>query len=150
MHYVIPLLDKIGRGAFMFYMFFVLASFVVAVAYQVGGAEPPSVAKQYGNFPEIRPTATLGNQTYDVAVQYVQTTQAVTFLSLQAVVQALTYILNAVVNMGGFLASLAHALLDGTPLHGPAVAAAAVFGYGIQAAAWIWIITSVTSLLRGG
>jgi CBS domain containing-hemolysin-like protein len=150
MPYVIPVLDKIGRGAFMFYMFFVLVSFIIAVAYQVGGVEPPDVAKQYGKLPEVKPTATLVNQTYDVAVQYVQTTQTVTFLSLQAVMQALAYILNAVVNMGGFLASLAHALFNGTPLHGPIVAAAAAFGFAIQAAAWIWIITSVASLLRGG
>jgi hypothetical protein len=147
---VIPVLDRIGRAAFMFYMFFVVVSFIVAVAYQVGGAEPPDVAEQYGKLPEIRPTATLGNQTYDVAVQYVQTTQTVTFLSLQAVVQTLSYILNAVVNMGGFFASLAHVLFSDTPLHGPAVAMAATLGYAIQALAWMWIISSVTSLLRGG
>jgi hypothetical protein len=147
---MVPILDRVGRAAFMFYMFFVLVSFVVAVAYQVGGAEPPSVAQQYGRLPEIKPTATLGNQTYDAVVQYVQTTQTVTFLSLQAVVQTLSYILNAVVNMGGFFASLAHALLSGTPLHGPAVAAAAAIGYAIQGLAWMWIITSIASFLRGG
>jgi hypothetical protein len=147
---MIPLLDRIGKGAFMFYMFFVLTSFVVAVAYQISGMEPPDVAKQYGRLPEVKPTAAVSNQTYDVALQYVQTTQTVTFLSLQAVVQALSYIINAVVNMGGFLASLAHAIFNGTPLHGPVVAAAAVFGYAIQAAAWIWIISSAASLLRGG
>jgi hypothetical protein len=143
-------LDKIGRGAFMFYMFFVVVSFIVVAAYQVAGAEPPDVAKQHGRLPEVKPSATLGNQTYDAVVQYVQTTQTVTFLSLQAVVQALSYVLNAVVNMGGFFASLAHALLNGTPLHGPAVAFAAVVGYAIQALAWMWIITSVASFLRGG
>jgi len=147
---MVPVLDRIGKGAFMFYMFFVVVSFIVAVAYQVAGAEPPDITEQYGKLPEIKPTATLGNQTYDVAVQYVQTTQTVTFLSLQAVVQTLSYILNAVVNMGGFLASLAHVLFGDTPLHGPAVAFAAVVGYAIQAAAWIWIISSITSLIRGG
>jgi len=146
---MIPVLDRIGKGAFMFYLFFVVVSFVVAVAYQVAGAEPPDIAKQYGKLPEIKPSATLGNQTYDVAVQYVQTTQTVTFLSLQAIAQTLTYILNAVVNMGGFFASLAHALLNGTPLHGPAVAMAATLGYAVQALAWMWIISSITSLLRG-
>jgi len=147
---MIPVLDRIGRGAFMFYMFFVVVSFVVAVAYQVAGAEPPSIAKQYGKLPDIKPSATLGNQTYDVAVQYVQTTQTVTFLSLQAVAQTLMYVLNAVVNMGGFFASLAHALFSGTPLHGPAVAMATAIGYAVQALAWMWIISSITSLLRGG
>jgi len=147
---VIPVLDKIGRAAFIFYMFFVVVSFIVAVAYQVGGAEPPDLARQYGRLPEVKPAATLGNQTYDVVVQYVQTTQTVTFLSLQAIAQALSYVLSAVVNMGGFFASLAHALFNGTPLHGPAVAFAAVVGYAIQGAAWMWIISSVASLLRGG
>ncbi len=134
----------------MFYMFFVVVSFIVAVAYQAGGAEPPDISKQYGKLPDIKPSATLGNQTYDVVVQYVQTTQTVTFLSLQAIAQTLSYILNAVVNMGGFFASLAHALFNGTPLHGPAVAAAAAIGYTIQALAWMWIISSIASLLRGG
>jgi len=147
---MVPVLDRIGRGAFMFYMFFVVVSFVVAVAYQVAGAEPPDIAKQYGKLPDIKPSATLGNQTYDVAVQYVQTTQTVTFLSLQAVVQALTYVLGAVVNMGGFFASLAHVLFSGTPLHGPVVAFAAAVGYAVQALAWMWIISSITSMLRGG
>ncbi len=147
---MVPILDRVGRAAFMFYMFFILVSFIVAVAYQVGGAEPPDITKQYGKLPDVKATATLGNQTYDVAVQYVQTTQTVTFLSLQAVVQALSYILNAVVNMGGFFATLAHALLDGTPLHGPAVAAAAIIGYAIQGLAWMWIIASITSFIRGG
>jgi hypothetical protein len=147
---MIPVLDRIGRGAFMFYMSFVVVSFVVAVAYQVGGAEPPDIAKQYGKLPDIKPSATLGNQTYDVAVQYVQTTQTVTFLSLQAIAQTLTYVLGAVVNMGGFFASLAHALFSGTPLYGPAVAFAATVGYAIQALAWMWIISSITSFLRGG
>jgi hypothetical protein len=147
---MIPVLDKIGRGAFMFYMFFVVVSFVVAVAYQVAGAEPPDIAKQYGKLPDIKPSATLANQTYDVAVQYVQTTQTVTFLSLQAIAQTLTYVLGAVVNMGGFFASLAHALFNGTPLYGPAVALAAIIGYAAQALAWMWIISSITSLLRGG
>jgi hypothetical protein len=146
---MVPVLDKIGKGAFMFYMSFVLVSFIVAVAYQAGGAEPPDVVKQHAKLPEVKPTAAVGNETYDAVVKYIQTTQTVTFLSLQAVVQALTYILNAVVNMGGFFASLAHVLLDGTPLHGPAVTAAAVFGYTIQALAWMWIILSVASLLRG-
>jgi len=147
---MVPVLDKIGRGAFMFYMFFVVVSFIVAVAYQVSGAEPPDIAKQYGKLPQINPSTTLGNQTYDVAVQYVQTTQTVTFLSLQAIAQALTYILGAVVNMGGFFASLAHALFNGTPLYGPAVVAAAAIGYAIQGLAWMWIISSITSFLRGG
>jgi hypothetical protein len=147
---MIPVLDKIGRGAFMFYMFFVVVSFVVAVAYQVAGAEPPDIAKQYGKLPDIKPSATLGNQTYDVAVQYVQTTQSVTFLSLQAVAQTLIYVLNAVVNMGGFFASLAHALFNGTPLHGPAVVFAATVGYAVQGLAWMWIISSISSLIRGG
>jgi hypothetical protein len=147
---MIPILDRIGRAAFMFYMFFVVVSFIVAAAYQVAGAEPPDIAKQHGKLPEVKPSATLGDQTYDAVVQYIQTTQTVTFLSLQAVVQALSYILNAVVNMGGFFASLAHALFSGTPLHGPAVALAATLGYTIQALAWMWIISSVASLLRGG
>ena len=147
---MIPVLDRIGRGAFMFYLFFVVVSFVVAVAYQVAGAEPPDIAKQYGKLPDIKPSATLGNQTYDVAVQYVQTTQTVAFLSLQAVAQTLQYVLNAVVNMGGFFASLAHALFNGTPLHGPAVAFAATVGYAVQALAWMWIISSIASLVRGG
>ena len=134
----------------MFYLFFVVVSFVVAVAYQVAGAEPPDIAKQYGKLPNIKPSATLGNQTYDVAVQYVQTTQTVTFLSLQAVAQTLQYVLNAVVNMGGFFASLAHVLFSGTPLHGPAVAFAAAVGYAVQALAWMWIISSIASLIRGG
>lgn len=134
----------------MFYLFFVVVSFVVAVAYQVAGAEPPDIAKQYGKLPDIKPSATLGNQTYDVAVQYVQTTQTVAFLSLQAVAQTLQYVLNAVVNMGGFFASLAHALFNGTPLHGPAVAFAATVGYAVQALAWMWIISSIASLVRGG
>jgi hypothetical protein len=131
-------------------MFFVVVSFVVAVAYQVAGAEPPDIAKQYGKLPDIKPSATLGNQTYDVAVQYVQTTQSVTFLSLQAVAQTLIYVLNAVVNMGGFFASLAHALFNGTPLHGPAVVFAATVGYAVQGLAWMWIISSISSLIRGG
>jgi hypothetical protein len=147
---MIPILDRIGRAAFMFYMFFVVVSFIVAAAYQVAGAEPPDIAKQHGKLPEVKPSATLGDQNYDAVVQYIQTTQTVTFLSLQAVVQALSYILNAVVNMGGFFASLAHALFSGTPLHGPAVALAATLGYTIQALAWMWIISSVASLLRGG
>jgi hypothetical protein len=147
---VIPVLDRIGRGAFMFYLFFVVVSFVVAVAYQVAGAEPPDIAKQYGKLPDIKPSATLGNQTYDVAVQYVQTTQTVAFLSLQAIAQTLQYVLSAVVNMGGFFASLAHALFNGTPLHGPAVAFAATVGYAVQALAWMWIISSIASLVRGG
>jgi hypothetical protein len=147
---MIPVLDRIGKGAFMFYMFFVVVSFIVAVAYQVAGVEPPDIAKQYGRLPDIKPTATLGNQTYDVAVQYVQTTQTVTFLSLQAVVQALTYVLNAVVNMGGFFASLAHALFNGTPLYGPVVTFAAIVGYATQVLAWMWIISSITSFLKGG
>ena len=134
----------------MLYLFFVVVSFVVAVAYQVAGAEPPDIAKQYGKLPDIKPSATLGNQTYDVAVQYVQTTQTVAFLSLQAVAQTLQYVLNAVVNMGGFFASLAHALFNGTPLHGPAVAFAATVGYAVQALAWMWIISSIASLVRGG
>lgn len=134
----------------MFYLFFVVVSFVVAVAYQVAGAEPPDIAKQYGKLPDIKPSATLGNQTYDVAVQYVQTTQTVAFLSLQAVAQTLQYVLSAVVNMGGFFASLAHALFNGTPLHGPAVAFAATVGYAVQALAWMWIISSIASLVRGG
>ena len=147
---MIPVLDKIGRGAFMFYLFFVVVSFIIAVAYQVAGAEPPDIAKQYGRLPSIKPSATLGNQTYDVVVQYVQTTQTVTFLSLQAIVQTLQYVLNAVVNMGGFFASLAHVLFNGTPLHGPAVAFAATVGYAVQALAWMWIISSIVSLIRGG
>jgi hypothetical protein len=147
---MIPILNKIGKGAFTFYMFFVVVSFVVAVAYQVAGTEPPDIAKQYGKLPDIKPSTTLGNQTYDVAVQYVQTTQTITFLSLQAIAQTLMYVLNAVVNMGGFFASLAHALFSGTPLHGPAVAFAATVGYAVQALAWMWIISSIASLLRGG
>ncbi len=147
---MIPVLDRIGRGAFMFYMFFVVVSFIVAVAYQVAGAEPPDIAKQHGKIPEVKPSATLGDQTYDVAMQYIQTTQTVTFLSLQAIAQTLTYVLNAVVNMGGFFATLAHALFNNTPLHGPAVAVAAAFGYAVQALAWMWIISSITSFLRGG
>jgi hypothetical protein len=134
----------------MFYLFFVVVSFIVAAAYQAAGAEPPDIAKQYGKLPDIKPSATLGNQTYDVAVQYVQTTQTVAFLSLQAVAQAMQYVLNAVVNMGGFLASLAHVLFSGTPLHGPAVAFAATVGYAVQALAWMWIISSITSFIRGG
>jgi hypothetical protein len=147
---MIPVLDKIGRGAFMFYMFFVLVSFIIGVAYQVGGAEPPDIAKQHGKLPQVNPSATLGNSTYDVAVKYIESTQNVMLLSFQAVAQSLSYILNAVVNMGGFFASLAHALLNGTPLHGPAVAFAAFVGYAIQGLAWMWIITSIASLLRGG
>jgi hypothetical protein len=146
---MIPVLDKIGKGAFMFYMFFVVVSFIVATAYQVAGVEPPDITKQYGKLPDIKPNATLGNQTYDVAVQYIQTTQTVTFLSLQAIAQVLTYVLGAVVNMGGFFASLAHALFNGTPLYGPAVVFAAAVGYAAQSLAWIWIISSITSLLKG-
>jgi hypothetical protein len=59
-------------------------------------------------------------------------------------------VINAVVNMGGFFASLAHVLFSGTPLHGPAVALAATIGYAIQALAWMWIISSIASFLRGG
>jgi len=147
---MIPVLEKVGRAAFMFYMFFVLVSFIVAVAYQIGGvAETPDIVRQNSNLPDIKPSATLGGQTYDAVLQYIQTTQTVTFLSLQAVMQALSYILNSMVNMGGFFASLAHALFNNTPLHGPAVAMAATFGYAIQALAWMWIISSIASLIRG-
>jgi hypothetical protein len=146
---MIPVLDKIGKAAFMFYMFFVLVSFIIGVAYQVGGAEPPDISKQHGKLPQVNPSATLGNSTYDVAVKYIESTQNVILLSFQAVTQSLSYILNAVVNMGGFFASLAHALFNGTPLHGPAVAFATVVGYAIQGLAWMWIITSIASLLRG-
>jgi len=143
-------LEKVGRAAFMFYMFFVLVSFIVAVAYQIGGvAETPDIVRQNSNLPDIKPSATLGGESYDAVLQYIQTTQTVTFLSFQAVMQALSYILNSMVNMGGFFASLAHALFNNTPLHGPAVAVAATFGYAIQGMAWIWIITSIASFLRG-
>jgi hypothetical protein len=147
---MIPVLNRVGRAAFMFYMFFVLVSFIIGVAYQVGGAEPPDVSKQHGKIPQVNPSTTLGNSTYDAAVKYIETTQNVMFLSFQATVQSLTYILNAVVNMGGFFVSLAHALFDGTPLHGPVVAMAATVGYAIQALAWMWIISNVAALLRGG
>jgi len=147
---MIPVLEKVGRAAFMFYMFFVLVSFIVAVAYQIGGvAETPDIVRQNSNLPDIKPSATLGGESYDAVLQYIQTTQTVTFLSLQAVMQALSYILNSMVNMGGFFASLAHALFNNTPLHGPAVAMAATFGYAIQALAWMWIISSIASLIRG-
>jgi hypothetical protein len=147
---MIPVLEKVGRAAFMFYMFFVLVSFIVAVAYQIGGvAETPDIVRQNSNLPDIKPSATLGGESYDAVLQYIQTTQTVTFLSFQAVMQALSYILNSMVNMGGFLASLAHALFNNTPLHGPAVAVAATFGYAIQGMAWIWIISSIASLIRG-
>jgi hypothetical protein len=147
---VIPVLSRVGRAAFMFYMFFVLVSFVIGVAYQVGGAEPPDIAKQHGKLPQVNPSTTLGNSTYNVAVKYIESTQNVMFLSFQAVVQSLSYILNAVVNMGGFFASLAHVLFNGTPLHGPAVTMAATLGYAIQALAWMWIISNIASLIRGG
>jgi len=147
---MIPVLEKVGRAAFMFYMFFVLVSFIVAVAYQIGGvAETPDIVRQNSNLPDIKPSATLGGESYDAVLQYIQTTQTVTFLSFQAVMQALSYILNSMVNMGGFFASLAHALFNNTPLHGPAVAMAATFGYAIQGMAWMWIISSIASLIRG-
>ncbi len=147
---MIPVLGQIGKGAFMFYMFFVVVSFVIGVAYQVGGVPPPDIARQHGNLPQIRANVTLANQTYDVAMQYIQTTGTVTFLSLQAVANVLSYTLNAIINMGGFFASLAHALFNGTPLHGPAVAFAATVGYAIQGLAWMWAIFSLTRLLAGG
>ena len=147
---MIPVLGQIGKGAFMFYMFFVIISFVIGVAYQVGGVQPPDIAKQHGRLPQIKANVTIANQTYDIAMQYIQTTGTVTFLSLQAIANALSYMLNAVINMGGFFASLAHTLFNGTPLHGPAVVFAATVGYAIQGLAWMWVVFSMARLFAGG
>jgi hypothetical protein len=147
---MIPILDRIGKGAFMFYMFFVVISFVIGVAYQIGGVEPPSIARQYGQLPQIKANVTLANQTYDIAVEYLRNTGMVAFLSLQAVANTLSYILNAVINMGGFFASLAHTLFNETPLHGPAVTFAIIVGYAIQGLAWMWAIFSLTRLFARG
>ena len=147
---MIPILDRVGKAAFMFYMVYVLVAFFLAAAYRAAGVEPMAIITAHSNLPKVDASTTLGNQTFDVAAKYIETSQSVLMSSLQAISQAISYIVQVVTGLGPFFASIAHALFDGTPLHGPMVAFATTAGYALQALAWIWAISNLAGALFRG
>jgi hypothetical protein len=146
---MIPVFDKIGYYAFVLYLFVVILSAIFAVAYTAAGVQPPSVAQKYNNVPRFNAPISIGNQTYNMTLQYYPTTQSVMFLSLELVGQVLQYVLTVAVMLPKFFADLAAAAFGGTPIAVPMMALATAVGTIVQAAAWMYIVGRFVSFFAG-
>jgi hypothetical protein len=147
---VIPFLEGIGRRAFVLYVICAAVYAVMGIAAAAAGAPRPEIVERHGSVPLVNVTQRLGNETYALAVQYVQTIGGVQLVSPVAVAQALQYAVKAVVAIPSLLVDAVRALAAGSPLEVPLTAAAAAAGSLLQACAWLWLVGRFVSRLLGG
>jgi hypothetical protein len=147
---VIPFLERVGQRAFLLYVVCAAVYAVAGIIAAASGAPRPEILERHGGVPMVNVTERLGNGTYALAVQYLQTIGGVQLVSPAAVAQALQYAVRAVAAIPSLLVDVVRALAGGTPVEVPLVAAAAALGSLLQAAAWLWLVGRFVSRLLGG